>query len=569
MPTESLDCTYIWRVCFQHANPIREIPIFGFAEFFAAIALLVLAYTLSDEIYKFRIRTARFSVSKIFPLFIIGVSLFIILFDLYFINRLPIPYFLNHMYYFEIFSSLLTIIFISYWIFVAFAAPPTYSKENCVRFGQLTFMLVSGGTEAQLNAAAFEIGRSSSALVTLAHKRVKEWDFNNGGIKLSIPVEAAIALDLFLLIGDRRFCRVVARQLPWVAAEIFHELSRQGLHGIRIFQFARNVSYQLIKNEDSAIHSEDEGYLSGLLGEMKPVTNEIFGNYRLVEDISNSGFSQLDVFGGDDWVAESWNAYFRVLSLYFNSYVREEAYRGRSQSLMSVGHTLCRACDGAFKLDDADDSYFKSVEMQKITGVIEFVTSSVTTLNRSEIVKMNFGFKRERHSPDVYDTLSHIAFSAIEAVSLMKTSDFRGWMVQHNSVWGPIFNQIEDGKAADLFYARLRRLIFNEVMNLKTAPNFQSANVLGLCLNVMGLDQARETTLDRHIQPLRKTLIPWVQKNFLTLHARLPEIAEACLCGTITYDETNKQLVKTYRGTMGQTPSKEYLSLDAAQPMAV
>jgi hypothetical protein len=79
----------------------------------------------------------------------------------------------------------------------------------------------------------------------------------------------------------------------------------------------------------------------------------------------------------------------------------------------------------------------------------------------------------------------------------------------------------------------------------------------------MGLTVRREDYCDDS-RALHQALLSWTRRHFLTLHARSPEVAEACLAGSITHDVAGRRLVKTYSGRLGREPDRSYLDLDPA-----
>ena len=96
--------------------------------------------------------------------------------------------------------------------------------------------------------------------------------------------------------------------------------------------------------------------------------------------------------------------------------------------------------------------------------------------------------------------------------------------------------------------------------------NYKSARILGLCLNAMGVCMLERRAGDGSEEyALRKVILAWTKKNFLTLHARLPDVAEAAIMGSITFDKENNRLVKTYLKGLSREALKEFLDLDPPQ----
>src|ERR1700730_14993422 len=81
-------------------------------------------------------------------------------------------------------------------------------------------------------------------------------------------------------------------------------------------------------------------------------------------------------------------------------------------------------------------------------------------------------------------------FGVIFSASQVKTREFESWEIQHNTVWTGFFSHdVTPTRKIVLF--KLRRLLFNEMSDLRRSPNFKSAAILGFLLNVMGLTEGQ------------------------------------------------------------------------------
>jgi hypothetical protein len=81
----------------------------------------------------------------------------------------------------------------------------------------------------------------------------------------------------------------------------------------------------------------------------------------------------------------------------------------------------------------------------------------------------------------------------------------------------------------------------------------------------MGLHVGKKSGYGSEEYALRKVILAWTKKNFLTLYARLPDVAEAAIMGSITFDKENNRLVKTYLKGLSREAPKEFLDLDPPQ----
>jgi len=164
----------------------------------------------------------------------------------------------------------------------------------------------------------------------------------------------------------------------------------------------------------------------------------------------------------------------------------------------------------------------------------------------------------------MYDRLANMMFDIILDASSVKTPVDTCWTIQHNTVWSSFFRNFDDGKARKIILFKLRRLLYDEIVWLGEVPNYKSSRILGLCLNVMGIVVGPPRLgYTRAERPLQKVIIPWTKKNFMTLRATLPDVAESVLMGGITFDEGGRRLVKTYAKGLSLEPPRDYLDLDS------
>jgi hypothetical protein len=140
-------------------------------------------------------------------------------------------------------------------------------------------------------------------------------------------------------------------------------------------------------------------------------------------------------------------------------------------------------------------------------------------------------------------------------------------MMQHNSVWSNLFNfQKNNGPAAKVLKFRVRRLIYDQVIELSSSPNAVGARYLSFCLNVLGLEFDDRNYFEDSAA-LHKAVLEWTKKHFASLHLTNPRVAELCLVDGIKFDDKNLKLVKTIPGNL-LSPSSKYVYLAVNPPSA-
>jgi hypothetical protein len=170
----------------------------------------------------------------------------------------------------------------------------------------------------------------------------------------------------------------------------------------------------------------------------------------------------------------------------------------------------------------------------------------------------------------IYDHLACLICEVIFAASGVTKPNDHCWWIQHNSVWGKLFNvQSLKVDAGNVVKFKVRRLLYDEVARMNEFANFKGAKILGFCLNVMGLT-VETGDYDKDSRALQKAVLRWTRKNYARLHQQTPRVAEACLVDGMSYDAESRRLVRTYPAEgLRREPHYVYLDLDPVPEDAV
>lgn len=554
-------------ICFETASKSGAEQVFGIADFLATVAIFVVAYSLSDAKYRFRSAATSFSYRRVLFVATLAGGVGLLISNVVFALALPVPRAINNPFYFQIAIAAIFIGVISYWMFRAFVRPPIFTRSNAIPFAQEVFRGIADGDEAQLAACVHEVGRSAGALIKESSRTEIRRAFYAGGLEKYSPTSAQVASDILLLIGDRRFCRMVAKRMPWVAAEIFRAAAEFDADVRRLAQFARNVSDEFFADTESAIHHEDDGYYSGLIGYLKPISSVMFGNSKLIERLSNAAGSPLHLLwlNHSEWTSRSWKTYNKSVLLYLDDKLNRNKSTYVTTDLYQVFSGFRHVCIDLHLVNEIDEgTYFGSLPYQKFHEVVDFLTETVALLDQHQVLASRLPSIRDGrfYANDIYDHVVEIAVELFSSAGSVDTSDFRNWTIQHNTLWSQLMVESDENKAQDVFRKRLQRVILLQVSDMSRLPNFVSARLLSVCLNVLGFRVDNEAYKTRATRAFKRLIIEWTKRNFLTLYAKYPPVAEACIGGTITFDKERGRLVKTYSAYFGKEPVREYLELD-------
>jgi hypothetical protein len=158
-----------------------------------------------------------------------------------------------------------------------------------------------------------------------------------------------------------------------------------------------------------------------------------------------------------------------------------------------------------------------------------------------------------------YNQIARLMFEVIHSAASVSEPAWTSWEVQHNSVWSDFFTH-GDSKGWRIVRFKMRRMIYDEVKRMEEFPNYKGARLLGLSLSVLGFREKRTRDIFKDTTVFKAPIAAWTQRNFLKLLDYNPDIAKACLHGSVTFDDKSNRLVKTFN-SLGKEPNRDYLQL--------
>lgn len=465
--------------------------IFGFSEFLTALALMVLAWTIADARYRFRVNTAPIPLQGITFSVIGAVGILTLLTDLWRAEEWLVPRggILTSSSWQAILGGIFLLTFLT-WSWFAFIRPPIFGKRNALRYAQALYRSILKGSAAEMAVTADEFTRSVKNLIGYATDRGELKNFKRDVDKDTLPhkklqAETAIANEILLLIADRRFCRAIVASSPGTAYAIFTEIGKTRKFGVQIEVFAKNVVNEALGNKDSFLFHEADGYDSGLIGYQKPLSQAMFANYKMVEVIGTLFDPDLDEMR--QWDAAQWSAYCRIALITLKNYA-ENLSAGHSFVLYRAKSNIEHAASDLYKLNGMDKISWTDDVLARLRVVVNFIKDAIKILDETcEAVRIPLRVRADSKRETIFDGLANTILEVVFLASKVRSPARQCWWIQHNSVWSELFNfHSVNGPAAKIIKFKVRRLIYNEVADMKRFPNFKGATILGFCLNVMG-----------------------------------------------------------------------------------
>jgi hypothetical protein len=558
-------------VCFVPLDPGAP-KFFGFSEFLTGLALMVLAWTIADVRYRFRVRTAPVPLFGGTYVVVSAIGVLTLVTDLWRAQGWLVPKgnLLTPATWQAILAALFLLTFLT-WAFFALIRPPKFGKWNAKQYARTLYGMIVKGSPDELAVVAGELMYSANSLVRHAAERHNPTEFGELPEEREKLTEAAdYANSILLLIADKRFCRAIVESSPGTAWVLFQEIGGTKKYSIRIQTFAKNLANEALANKDSFIYRETAGgYESGLLGFHQPLCQAMFSSYEMVEEIG----TMLDPSfpASLNWDAEQWEAYSRIILLTLRDYV-EKGIRGHSYVLYRAFDNIKGAAFDLYKLNGVSNSAWNDDIQRRLRAIVKFIQGAVEILEGKGVpdnLRLRISSKDPHRIKTTFDHVANLIFEVIFAASAVNSPRDVCWWIQYNSVWGELFNfEHLAGPAGTVVKFKVCRLLYHEVVKMKSFPNFKGAKILAFCLNIMGIER-RKGNYDRDSRALHRAVLTWTKKNYAWLYNENPNVAVACLVDGMSWDAENCRIVLTYPpGGLSRTASFVCLDVDPLPPRA-
>jgi hypothetical protein len=221
----------------------KDTSIFGFAEFLAALVLMVLVFNASDARYRFRTAIAPFPLMKIAYIAIPFLGIGTLLNDLWFSERrYGLPFGVSEAAIGGIFATLFMSIYVL-WLWVAFIRPPVFSVSNAEAYAKAVYRILAKASKPDLEMLADELQRSAKPLVSMAEQygRPPSIGGNSTTIVKSKKDKAtsAFADDVLQMMADKALCKEIVAQSPLTAMTFMSQARQQNKLTVLLGDFAR------------------------------------------------------------------------------------------------------------------------------------------------------------------------------------------------------------------------------------------------------------------------------------------------------------------------------------------
>jgi hypothetical protein len=565
-----MDCLYeVAGICFAKPENPQLLEIFGFSEFVTALALLIIVYTTSNAVYKFRLSIARFSFLKFGLPVIILIGLSLLFMEVWLSEQWIMPVSpISPVVWQGIFGILFSAT-IFYWILVAYVRPPIFNINNNFEYCIGLENSILKGNQDEISEIVNEVSRSANTIVSGYSKgsrsgaipsKYKIFGYIQRRNQKKLEKMANNAGYVIQLLGNELVCNKIISHSPITAVRVCEECIQQKCFHLPISQFLFNLSTEAIRNKNSLLYLEEHAHYSGVLGYKKRLSTAIYGSYGLIRSCQ-PGPLDLDYKFRDRLDVEQFEVFKRAVLIAFRDFVHSgeslQAYPVFSRVLHDWCHfRINQESQDSYDLYDRDSWRFHT-----IVSMFEEMIQALSSDQNVEKVKLRKG---ERQDNSIYDGLAEAGFNALFTASQFEGEIDSTWGI-YLDTWDSFFSRFStDDKARAIVTHKLRRLIFDEVKRMDRFINYKGARIIGLCMNIIGFpnfEMLKERDSKNSEYILGKVIVRWLRKNYLKVLEDNNDVAESFLLGSISFDSENQRLVKTYSKGLNKTAPKEYLQL--------
>ena len=362
---------YCYRfICFVPLDA-NSHKFFGFSEFIAGLALMVLVWTIANVRYKFRVDTAPLPLKGITFIVISSIGILTLLTDLWRAEEWLVPQgnILTHSGWQALLGGLF-LLTVLIWTWFAVFRPSGYSKRNAKRVVNILASAIIKGSHNELSIIADELRHSIKSIVNHAT------DDDARTYKRQPPPVSLHADEILQLIAHERFCRAIIEASPSTAGAVFEEIRETKKYSARgIKQFAKNIVTEAISYKDSFLYHEVGVYENSLIGLNRPLSQTLFSDHEMVEAIPTL-IAPYAPWENVKWDASKLEAYCSLVLIAFEDYI-DKGYMYESQAFYAAKDHIEMAISDIGMINGTTNSGWDDDIRQRHRVVVDFIRNGV------------------------------------------------------------------------------------------------------------------------------------------------------------------------------------------------
>ncbi|RYG98165.1 MAG: hypothetical protein EON58_07945 [Alphaproteobacteria bacterium] len=557
-------------MCLQELDP-KGVRLFGFPEFLTGLALMVLAWTIADYRYKFRVRTAPVVSIPPATFYLMGtLGLLTLGTDLWRSEgwRVPEGGLLSPLLWQGLLGMAFLVTFLG-WAWFALIRPARFSRYNAIRYAQEIYRGILRSHPTEMPELADELARSAKGIVRLSYE-VNDvsalvaadytWDSSWWQFKKRYWVSPRrFAYEIMLMMGDRKFCKMIVESSPATAIAFFHEAASAEKYNLPLSTFAKNITSEAVANPASFAYHEVGGYYTGYFGHYKPMTQALYKKLALVETLDEVFDVHYEERGR--WTAKEWTVYTRLLLKTFQQFAEQRVDRHPPHFLnRAFGIVQGSASDLRWSRDNSL-IWPERDSTARLRIALEFADECINLLEENKWSAPGRSWiKGEREFSSIFSQIVEIQQELIFVSATVRESVDNNWHIHYGLAWSKIFDRHVNGSVAIAIQRRMLELMYKEVTEMTTMANYKGAAILAISLNVLGLKSGSH--LKAHMRAYHKLILRWTKNNFARIALENPGVAESSLVEGFTYDKEESRITRTQPGILGKGPTHRHFDVD-------
>lgn len=532
---------------FFTLNP-ADPKIFGFAEYIAALALMVLAWTTVDYRYRFRVETARFDIRRIAFTAVAVIGLLTLVTDVWRASAWPVwewgpitP---------VVWQGLLGLAFLATfmaWASIAFVRPPIFNEGNAERFQRAVLLEIKRGDKAHIALMADALVPSAPSIVRLLGMRQPS------------------AEQLLSLLSDPVVCSVLVTRSPALLTALYEELHRLPVNSRATYSLTTNVLSAAVAESDSFLHREVRDWTRGAASSTQPVTTVVFGNVVLLDQMPGV-YNAPDI---SQWQLPEWRAFFRAAGMTLGRYITL-ADSGRLTHSFAVDNifAVLQAAPRQVRQNLAAGQIGRQDAAATLRELILLIKEVSDRISETTVEIDAWRGLGEYHDPIQH--VARVAYHILLAASYVTAPAGEAWHFGYAIAWSGIFDPFKR-KAPERAFTEVQelvaRMVWVTITELDRTPNFYGAQLLALCINI-GLITETPYRDKGPVKPdaaLTRLVRAWVRERFAWLYKHNPTLAVAGFADGVSYDKDRRVIIRERAETsFGPAPTHASFAVRSA-----
>ncbi|BEV17407.1 hypothetical protein HBDW_41950 [Herbaspirillum sp. DW155] len=540
----------------ESASSKMQMPIFGYAEFVAAMALLAVVYTITDLRYKFRARVAPIPLYQLTAVFSVVIGVGALVSNYWFSEELPIWHFLNSLALIQSILGAIFLILMCAWAFFV-GMPAKYQRANCVAFARAVNVRIISGKKEELLMLADALGDTAQEIVRnapTANERTQAMVV--APFLTDAQTFKTYTNDLLFMLASPRMTQAIAESSGIAAMRLFLEASKQEKRDINLSLFSRNLIDAMLKNKNSLLYAEQDIHEHGFLGHMQYFRKAIFGDYKLVEQQGSYIHSPLDAKGSieDPYDAEQLEVYGQCFLITAQDYLRVNSHFPHSFTLYRFLSNL---------VDNIQHSGFNKYDGSIINPKAPLEKFRIASKIFAQLISMFDGaYARANYRPPLKQSLfiERIAgqvSSLIEAgLRLELEHSSTQWWLHYSMIWDTFFNNDNPGAVSLQIRRLVLRIFGTSIRQLEKYPNYSNTAIYAFSLNIANFSRSmsrKRERSERQTDAFLRGVMMWTRKHFTNVVENNPRALEKMLPSTISYDSYRGVLIRHYHEKLSGT----------------